>query len=222
MCGRFTLKARPEVLAEHFVLTEVPGVMPRYNIAPTQAVAVVRAGSEGSRRELSPLRWGLIPSWADDPLIGNRMINARAETAAQKPAYRSAFRLRRCLVLADGFFEWANTNGAKQPHYFQLKDGGPFAFAGLWERWAKGEEPIESCTLLTTEANEVVSPVHQRMPVLLEPEDYGRWLDPQRRRPEEVSAILRPFPAERMIGYPVGRFVNDPRNEDPRCVERVA
>jgi putative SOS response-associated peptidase YedK len=116
----------------------------------------------------------------------------------------------------------AKANGAKQPHYFQIKDGGPFAFAGLWERWAKEEEPIESCTLLTTEANEVVSPVHQRMPVLLEPKEYGRWLDPQRRRLEDVHTLLRPFPAERMISYPVGRFVNDPRNEDPRCVERVA
>jgi putative SOS response-associated peptidase YedK len=222
MCGRFTLKTRPEVLAEHFELTEVPGVEPRYNIAPTQAVAVVKMTPETGGRQLSMLRWGLIPSWADDPSIGNRMINARAETVAEKPAYRSAFRLRRCLVPADGFYEWAKANGAKQPHYFQLKDGGPFAFAGLWERWAKGKEPIESCTLLTTEANEVVSPVHQRVPVILEPKEYGRWLDPQRRRLEDDSALLRPFPAERMIGYPVGRFVNDPRNEDPRCVERVA
>jgi putative SOS response-associated peptidase YedK len=221
MCGRFTLKTRPEVLAEHFELPEVPGVKPRYNIAPTQPVAVVRTGFEGGR-ELSPLRWGLIPSWADDPSIGNRMINAQAETAAEKPAYRSAFRLRRCLVLADGFYEWAKANGAKQPHYFQLKDGSPFAFAGLWERWAKGEEPIESCTLLTTEANEAVGPVHQRMPVILEPKEYGRWLDPQRRRPEDVSAILRPFPAERMVAYPVGRWVNDPRHDDPRCVEPAA
>jgi putative SOS response-associated peptidase YedK len=133
MCGRFTLKTRPEVLAEHFELTEVPGLEPRYNIAPTQPVAVVRAGSEGDGRELSLLRWGLIPFWADDPAIGNRMINARAETVAEKSAYRAAFRHRRCLVLADGFFEWAKANGVKQPHYFQLKDGGPFAFAGLWE-----------------------------------------------------------------------------------------
>jgi putative SOS response-associated peptidase YedK len=133
-----------------------------------------------------------------------------------------AFRHRRCLVLADGSYEWAKANGAKQPHYFQLKDGGPFAFAGFWERWSKREESIESCTLLTTEANDVVGLVHERMPVILELKDYSRWLDPQRRRPENVHAFLRPFPAERMIGYPVGRFVNDPRNDDPRCVEPVA
>ena len=219
MCGRYTLKTHAEVLAEHFELPEVPWFEPRYNIAPTQPVAVVRAGSEGGGRELSMLRWGLIPSWADDPSIGNRMINARAETVAEKSAYRSAFRHRRCLVPADGFYEWAKANGAKQPHYFQLKDGGPFAFAGLWERWAKGEKPIESCTLLTTEANDVVSPVHDRMPIILEPKDYGGWLDPQRRRLEDVSAILRPFPADRMVAYPVGRWVNDPRHDDPRCVE---
>lgn len=222
MCGRFTLKTRPEVLAQHFELTEAPSVELRYNIAPTQPVAVVRTGPEGSGRELSRLRWGLIPSWADDPAIGNRLINARAETAAEKPAYRAAFRNRRCLVLADGFFEWAKADGAKHPHYFRLKDGGPFAFAGLWERWTKGEQPIESCTLLTTEANDVVGPVHERMPVILGPEEYSRWLDLRRRRPEDVSAILRPFPAERMIGYPVERFVNDPRHDDPRCVERIA
>jgi putative SOS response-associated peptidase YedK len=222
MCGRYVLRSRAEAIAEEFDLPDVPLLEPRYNIAPTQPVAAVRIDPQGHEREFTALRWGLIPSWADDPALGNRMINARAETAAEKPAYRSAFRLRRCLVLADGFYEWAKADGAKQPHYFQLKDGGPFAFAGLWERWAKGEEPIESCTLLTTEANEVVSPVHQRMPVILEPEDYGRWLDPQRRRLEDVSAILRPFPAKRMLAYPVGRFVNDPRNEDPRCVERVA
>ena len=222
MCGRFTLKTRPEVLAEHFGLPEVPGFEPRFNIAPTQPVAIVRALPETGGRELSRLRWGLIPSWADDPAIGLRLINARAETAAEKPAFRAAFRQRRCLVLADGFFEWAKSGGGKQPYHFRLKDGGPFAFAGLWELWSKGEEPIESCTLLTTEANDMVGPVHDRMPVLLEPEAYGRWLDPQLRRTEEVSDLLRPFPAGRMMGYPVGRLVNDPRNDDLRCVEPVA
>ena len=137
---------------------------------------------------------------------------------AEKPAFRTAFQKRRCLVVADGFYEWKRENG-KTPHYFQLKDGGPFAFAGLWERWAKGEKPIESCTLLTTEANDVVSLVHDRMPIILEPKNYGGWLDPQRQRLEDVSAILRPFPAERMVAYPVGRWVNDPRHDDPRCVE---
>ena len=154
MCGRYTLKTSPRTIAEHFELPEVPELLPRFNVAPTQDVPVVRLGDEG--RSLSLLRWGLIPSWADDPAIGNRLINARAETVAEKPAFRTAFKKRRCLVVADGFYEWKRENG-KTPYYFRLKDSSPFAFAGLWERWDKGEEPVESCTLLTCEANGVVA-----------------------------------------------------------------
>jgi putative SOS response-associated peptidase YedK len=221
MCGRYTLKTSAEVLAEHFELPEVPWFEPRYNIAPTQPVAVVRAGFEGGGRELSMLRWGLIPSWADDPAIGNRMINARAETVAEKPAFRTAFQKRRCLVVADGFYEWKRENG-KTPYYFRLKDSSPFAFAGLWERWDKGEEPVESCTLLTCEANGVVAPVHGRMPVILKPEGYARWLDLEQQRTEALVRLLAPLPEDWLSAHPVGRLVNNPRNEDPRCVERVA
>jgi len=219
VCGRYTLKAPREAIAEAFDLADVPELLPRYNIAPTQPVPVVRLDRASGEREIALLQWGLIPSWADDPAIGHRLINARAETVAEKTTFHTPFQKRRCLVVADGFYEWAEVNGAKQPHYFQLKDGSPFAFAGLWERWSKGEKPIESCTLLTTEANDVVSLVHDRMPIILELKNYGGWLDPQRQRLEDVSAILRPFPAERMVAYPVGRWVNDPRHDDPRCVE---
>lgn len=219
MCGRFTLKTTAEVLAEHFELPEVPVLVPRYNIAPSQTVAVVRGGAEPAGRELTGLRWGLIPSWAEDPGIGNRMINARAETVAEKPAFRSAFRRRRCLIVADGFYEWRRQDGRTQPFYFRLRDGGPFAIAGLWERWEKGDEPIESCTLLTTGANDVVGPVHDRMPVVLDPAEYGRWLDPRVDRPEGLQPLLQPYPGERMVALPVGRHVNDPRHDDPRCIE---
>ena len=160
-----------EAIAEAFDLADVPELLPRYNIAPTQPVPVVRLDRASGEREIALLQWGLIPSWADDPAIGHRLINARAETVAEKTAFHTPFQKRRCLVVADGFYEWAEVNGAKQPHYFQLKDGSPFAFAGLWERWSKGEKPIESCTLLTTEANDVVSLVHDRMPIILRPPD---------------------------------------------------
>jgi putative SOS response-associated peptidase YedK len=219
MCGRFTLKTPAEVLAEHFDLIEVPELGSRYNVAPSQPVPVVRL-DEGVGRNLALLRWGLIPAWADDPAIGNRLINARAETVADKPAFRHAFKAKRCLVVADGFFEWsaASGKGAKVPHYFALRDGGPFAFAGLWERWSKGTEPVETCTLLTTEANAVVAPVHGRMPLILAPGDYERWLDPGAGVPA-LQSLLRPYPADAMTARPVGRWVNDPKHDDPRCVE---
>jgi putative SOS response-associated peptidase YedK len=165
MSGRFTLTTPMPVLAELFLFPEAVPQPPRYNIAPTQAVATVRA-TDPNHRKLAWCRWGLIPSWAADPAIGNRLINARAETAAEKPAFRSAFRHRRCLIPADDFFEWQKTVGRKQPFYIKMKDGQPFAFAGLWERWEGGGEPVETCTILTTEANEVVRPVHDRMPVI--------------------------------------------------------
>jgi putative SOS response-associated peptidase YedK len=217
MCGRFTQKAKPRELAERFEVPEVPLFEPRYNIAPTQAVPVVRATPEG--RELALLRWGLIPSWADDPAVGSRMINARAETVAVKPAYRSAFRKRWCLIPASGFYEWASEPGRKkQPIYFRMKDEAPFAFAGLWEVWSKGPEPVESCTLITTTPNELVAPVHDRMPAIVEPQDYGWWLDPRADDPAALAALLGPYPAAEMVAYPVGRLVNDPRHDGPDCI----
>jgi len=225
MCGRFTLRAPASVVAEQFALFEMPPFAPRFNIAPTQPVAVVRAVGERPppERELVWLRWGLIPGWAGDPAIGSRMINARAETAAEKPAYRAAMRRRRCLVVADGFYEWQRTGGRKQPYFIHMRDDRPFAFAGLWEAWeGPDHSAIESCTLLTTEPNELIEPIHNRMPVILAPDDYDRWLDPAVEQPEMVGPLLRPFGSDPMEAYPVSTHVNSPTRDDPKCIERVA
>jgi putative SOS response-associated peptidase YedK len=219
MCGRFTLKSGSQKLAEAFPLFEAPELEPRYNIAPTQQVAAARILPDGPKQEIVLLHWGLIPSWADDPSIGNRLINARAETVAEKPSFRSAFRKRRCLVLADGFFEWQKVDGKKQPYYFQLKDNCPFAFAGLWEHWERVGKKIESGTILTTAANDLLRNVHDRMPVILHPADYERWLDPDNQTGKNLDKLLCPFPAEEMQSFPVSTHVNNPRNDDPRCVE---
>jgi len=221
MCGRYTLATAPEALARIFELDDLPELPARYNIAPVPAVRlVVEEGSgEARRRVLRLLRWGLVPFWAKDPGIGSRMINARAETVADKPAFRAAFRRRRCLVLADGFYEWQRVGrGAKQPFLIRLRDGGPFAFAGLWERWTGPEgEPLESCTLLTTQPNALVAPIHNRMPVILDPSDYDAWLDPELQDPAALRPLLRAFPAERMTAHPVSQRVNNPRVDDPGC-----
>jgi putative SOS response-associated peptidase YedK len=225
MCGRFTLVTAEQDLAVQFNLPEVPALEPRYNIAPTQAVAAVRITPQADRRELVMLRWGLVPFWADGLKIGARMINARAETAAEKPAFRAAFRRRRCLVLADGFYEWQKRNGAKQPYYIQMADRGPFAFAGLWELWkSKGDDDddrvvVESCTVLTTQPNELVREVHNRMPVILKPENYELWLDPEIQDARRLKPLLGAFPAEQMTAYPVSRWVNKPQHDDPTCIE---
>ncbi len=220
MCGRFTLIAPGEAVAEHFQLSEIPNLKPRYNIAPTQPVAAVRISPNTGDRELTYFNWGLIPRWAKDPTIGSRMINARSETAAEKPSFRVAFKYRRCLVPADGFYEWQKTNGQKQPVRIQISDGGLFAIAGLWEQWASPDgSEIESCTLLTTEPNERLRAVHNRMPVILSPDDYDLWLDPGAQHPGEVQPLLRPYLAEEMTFYPVSTHVNNPRNEDPHCIE---
>jgi len=221
MCGRYTLRTPVETLAEEFGISDpLPEIPTRYNIAPTQEVAAVL--EEDEERKLEMLRWGLIPSWADDPAVGNRMINARSETAAEKPSFRTAFRKRRCLILADGFYEWQKTNGGKQPYYIRMKNGSPFAFAGLWESWDKYGGEIRSCTILTTDANEMVREVHHRMPVILPPETYDLWLDPDMWETEPLLDLLRPYPDDGMEAYPVSRFVNSPSNDDERCVESVA
>ncbi len=221
MCGRYTLTVPVEILAEEFGVTgPLPEVPPSYNIAPTQEVAAVLA-DDGERR-LEMLRWGLIPSWADDPGIGSRMINARSETVPEKPSFRRAFRERRCLIIADGFYEWKRTNDGKQPYYIRMEGGRPFAFAGLWESWRGGREEIRSCTILTTEANDRVSNIHHRMPVILAPEDHGLWLDPDVREADPLLPLLAPYPDDVMDAYPVSRFVNRPANDEPRCVEPLA
>jgi putative SOS response-associated peptidase YedK len=221
MCGRYTLTTSVDVLAEEFEITgPLPEVPARYNVAPTQEVAAVLVDDD--ERHLEMLKWGLIPSWADDPSMGSRMINARSETAAEKPSFRGAFKKRRCLIVADGFYEWQKVNGGKQPYYIRMEDGSPFAFAGLWESWGKYGEEIRSCTILTTEANHLVGEVHHRMPVILPPENYEVWLDPDMREAEPLLDLLRPYPDEEMEAYPVSRFVNSPSNDDERCVESVA
>ena len=225
MCGRFTLRAPASLVADQFALLDVAPFEPRYNIAPTQPVAVVRrAGVEASTpRELVWLRWGLVPSWARDPTIGNPLINARAETAAEKPAFRAAMRRRRCLVVADGFYEWQRTGSRKQPYFIRMRDDRPFAFAGLWESWEGADHSaLETCAILTTDPNDLMRPIHDRMPVILSANDYGRWLDPAIEKPDQVAALLRPYASDGMIAYPVSPHVNSPAHDDPQCIEPVA
>jgi putative SOS response-associated peptidase YedK len=220
MCGRYTLRTPVETLVERFEINEYPSsITPSYNIAPSQGVAAVIA--ENGKRKLEMLHWGLIPSWAKDPEVGNKMINARAETVAEKPSYRKAFKERRCLILADGFYEWQKTDSGKQPFYIRMEDESPFAFAGLWESWQNGRE-IRSCTIITTSPNEVAAQVHNRMPVILHPQDYEMWLDPDFDEREPLTTLLKPFPAEAMEAYPVSRKVNRPANNDPEVIEPAA
>ncbi|MCA9941530.1 MAG: SOS response-associated peptidase [Anaerolineales bacterium] len=221
MCGRFTLAAATEDVAAQFALAEMPPLAPRYNIAPTQPVAVVRVAANG-QRELTYLHWGLIPSWAKDPGMGARMINARAETVAEKPSFRAAFRYRRCLVPASGFYEWRKLNGKKQPMYIMARDGGVWGIAGIWERWiASDGSEVESCAILTTEPNELLRPIHNRMPLIIPPEQYTAWLDPHSQRPDMVQPLLQPYPAANMSAYPVSTLVNSPFNDSPDCIQIV-
>lgn len=224
MCGRYSQTQSAEIIAKAFQVDNLPTLEPRYNIAPTQSVATVLQTSASTNRQFKMLHWGLIPSWAKDSKMGAKLINARAETVAEKPAFRSAFRQRRCLVLADGFYEWQQQESKKQkqPFYFRLSDERPFAFAGLWERWedATGEE-IESCTLLTTEPNELMRPIHNRMPVILDQKDYDLWLDPEVKKSELLQPLLRSYSTEEMTAYPVSKAVNKPSNDSTECIERV-
>jgi putative SOS response-associated peptidase YedK len=220
MCGRFSQAQIAELDREVFKLLQVPQLEPRYNLAPTQDAAVIRESVKTGQRVLGSLRWGLIPYWAKDPAIGNRLINARSETLLEKPAFESAFRYRRCLVPADGFYEWQKIGGTKQPYYLRMEDGHVFAFAALWERWQdEGHRPIETFTLITTEPNTLVEPIHNRMPVILARGRYDEWLDPCNNDMAGLSDLLTPYPAAGMTAYPVSTFVNSPRNEGPACVE---
>ena len=220
MCGRFTLRTPPQALASLFDLPEAPPLEPRYNIAPSQPVLAVRRHPRTGQREFTFLNWGLIPSWAKDVKIGYRLINARSETVADKPAFRAAYRRRRCIVPADGFYEWQKRAGHKQPYFIHRKDDQPFGMAGLWERWEGPDgSVIESCTLLTTEPNELLRPLHNRMPVILSPEEYETWLDVQNASPLVLQALLRPCPASLLEALPVSRYVNNPRQEGPACIE---
>lgn len=190
----------------------------RYNIAPSQPVAVIRLEGDPPRRGLDELRWGLVPAWAKDPSIGNRLINARAETLAEKPAFRSAFRSRRCLVVADGFYEWRPVQKRKQPYLVRRRDGRPFGMAGLWECWTAGDgSDLLTCTIVTTAANRLMAPIHDRMPVLIAKHDEQTWLDPHAER-AALQDLLAPFPDDELETFAVSMHVNDPRNDDERCV----
>jgi putative SOS response-associated peptidase YedK len=221
MCGRFTQAQIAELDREVFKLLEMPALEPRYNIAPTQPAGVIRQRPNGEL-VMHLLRWGLIPAWAKDPAIGNRMINARAETVKTKPAFEKPFRRQRCVVPADGFYEWKRTEDGKQPFYICRRDGGPLAFAGLWDRWQDpSDETVDSFTIITTTPNTLLAPIHDRMPVILAPHAIDDWLDTTRRDMEHLHALLRPCPEEEMTAYPVSRYVNKPSNEGPECVTPV-
>jgi putative SOS response-associated peptidase YedK len=215
MCGRFTLTVTPEALAQAFDLDSIPADFPpRYNIAPSQPIAAILKTPEHPERHLQLLRWGLIPSWAKDPAIGNRLINARAESLAEKPSFRAAFKRRRCLIPSTGFYEWQKRSSGKQPYFIGLRDSQPFAFAGLWETW----EDISTATIITTDANPLLQPIHERMPVILRPQDYDLWLDPHNQNPAELQTLLKPFPAADMAAYPIGNQVNNPAHDGPDCI----
>ena len=222
MCGRFTQAQIAELDREVFKLLSLPPVPTRYNIAPSQNAAAVRENPKTGNRNIGPLRWGLIPYWAKDPSIGNRLINARGETLTEKPAFKAAFQHRRCLIPADGFYEWQKIGKRKQPHYIRKADGGVFAFAGLWERWSdQSHEPIETFTIITTQPNTLLAPIHNRMPVILPEARYDEWLDPANHDLDSLQVLLEPYPASEMDAYPVSTFVNSPHNEGPECVRPV-
>jgi putative SOS response-associated peptidase YedK len=218
MCGRFTLTANAHEIEEAFGLFEGldPALPPRYNIAPTQQILALRS-TEAGRRYVS-LRWGLVPFWADDVKIGGRLLNARADGIATKPAFREALKKRRCLILADGFYEWRTEGKTKLPFHIRRIDRKPFAFAGLWERWSKGATPVESCTIVTTDANDFMKPLHDRMPAILDPKDYDRWLGPS-QEPASVAELLHSAPHDGFEMVAVSPKVNNARFEDPACLE---
>lgn len=223
MCGRFTLFGADTLLSREFGVSGFPPLTPRYNIAPSQPVAAVRATPAGGGRELALLRWGLIPSWSKDPAIGNRLINARSETAREKPSFRNAFRRRRCLIPSSGFYEWQRRERGKQPYFVRMRDGRLFAFAGLWDRWESPDGgAVETCTILTTSANAVLAPIHDRMPVIVPPTGYALWLDPAPRDLDSLSPLLAPFPPDAMDAYPVSLRVNAPSVDDGKCIDALS
>lgn len=219
MCGRFTLTVDPGQLQEAFPWVDFPDQIPqRFNIAPTQPVAVIP--NDGTNR-LDFFNWGLIPFWAKDPKIGSRMINARSETIAEKPSFRGSFKYKRCLILADGFYEWQKLPDSKSkiPHFIHLRNGQPFAFAGLWDSWNSDDgSEIRSCTIITTEPNQLLNKIHNRMPVILKPETYKDWIQEGENDPTLLMSFLNPYPSEAMEAFPVSTMVNSPQNDSPECV----
>jgi putative SOS response-associated peptidase YedK len=220
MCGRTALTTSPEDLREAFGLDEVPRLTPHYNVPPSQPLAVVRVLRKDPARKMELLRWGLVPAWAKDRKLGHKLALARVETAATTPAFRDALRRRRCLVVVDGFFEWKRSERKSQPFFVRRDDGAPFALAGVWERWISSDgEIVESCAILTQPSRPPVDVVHDRMPMVLEPAEWDRWLDPALTDVAGIETMLEPR-APSLVAYPVSPHVNNPRNDDPACLER--
>ena len=219
MCGRFTLTVDPADLQDAFAGFTLPTQFaPRYNIAPSQPILAI---PNDGKSAADFFVWGLIPSWAKDPAIGSRLINARAETLAEKPAFRGSYKYHRCLILADGFYEWKSQPGvkAKTPHFIYLKSRRPFAFAGLWDEWNSPDGSlVRSCTIVTTTPNELMALIHSRMPVILAPDAYAQWLDPAVRTPDSLGALLKPFPSDQMSAHPVSTLINSPANDRAECI----
>jgi putative SOS response-associated peptidase YedK len=223
MCGKYVLAESPSRLAKWFEVQKPPDLPfdgQRFNIAPSQQVPIIRLGKDN--REMVLAKWGLIPSWAKDAKIGYKLINARGETVASKPSFRSAFKSRRCLIPANGFYEWKKLDKSKQPYFMHMKDKEPFAFAGLWEHWQPAEgEAVDSCTIITTEANEFMKTLHERMPVILAPDDYSKWLAAD-QTPDKLLKLICPFPGEDMTAYPVSTMVNNPKNQEASLIQSIA
>ena len=218
MCGRFALK-NPKALKAAFDLKEMPDLPPRYNIAPSQDIAIIRADANG--RHLSLAHWGLIPSWAKESDKSYSTINARAETVDTKPTFRAPFKRHRCIIPTDGFYEWHEEGGIKIPHHIGMTDGSPFALAGLWDVWKGPQGDVTSCTIIVTDANQFMKRLHDRMPVILDPNDYERWLDPAIQDTTSIKRLLAPAPNDWLTEWTVSRQLNNPRHEDPECAEPV-
>jgi putative SOS response-associated peptidase YedK len=222
MCGRFRLSRRAQFLRDHYGIDDDVEWVPRYNIAPTQPVAVVRQHPKEPKRTFSSMRWGLIPYWAKDPSTGSRMINARAESAATKPAFSEPLKKRRCLIPADAFYEWQRRNDVRQPFCFTMSDDASFAFAGLWDRWTSPDgQRIETCSILTTSANALVADVHDRMPVILAPDAYDLWLDPGFSNPAALAELMKPYEAGAMRRFPVSTRLNTATNDDDSVCQPI-
>ena len=221
MCGRFALTSNASTLNAQFDTEVFVTLTPRFNIAPSHQILAIRTRSHHQRREPVLLKWGLVPSWADDPSIGARLTNARAETAATKPSFRTSFYRQRCLIPADGFYEWSNIDGKKQPYYIHLQPNEPFALGGLWDTWERKGVKMETCTILTCSANQAMQHLHPRMPVGIQPERYDAWLDPATEL-KDCSQDLLPFPKETTVIFPVSDYVNDVRHDDVRCQQQFS
>lgn len=224
MCGRYRLSRRKQLVEEHFgSVSEAVDWEPRYNVAPTQSVPVIRQNATKPVRELSLMRWGLVPSWAKDPSVAASVINARSETARTKPAFSEALRCRRCLIPADGFYEWKRSGKSKQPYCFEVSEGKLFALAGFWDNWRDPAGAwLTSCSILTTTPNAVTCTVHDRMPVILDTGSYDLWLDPKMRNVDGICELLKPYDPHQMRAYPVGHRINNVANDDEECSRLIS